>query len=81
MEITIKTKFDIGQEVYWMSNARIHKGTIKGLQVYGIELNEEGLNRDLLVTYSITGGYCHSDSELFSSQEEIIADIIAKSEL
>lgn len=81
MDITIKTKFDIGQEVYWMSNTRIHKGTIKGLQVCGVELTEEGLNRDLLVIYSITGGYCHTDSELFSSQEEIIADLITKSEL
>lgn len=79
MEITIKTKFDIGQEVYWMKNNRINKGVIDGIQVYDVNFSADGLSK-YMVLYTI-GDYAITANEVYTSKEEILADLITKSGL
>ena len=79
MDITIKTKLDLGQEVYWMKNNRINKGVIDGIQVYDVNFSADGLSK-YMVLYTI-GDYAITANEVYTSKEEILADLITKSGL
>ena len=81
MEITIKTKFNIGQEVYWMSDNTIRKGTIYYFHIEQTRVTERGVSigeiRYIIGAMQTNKG----EQDLFASQGELLADLITKSKL
>ena len=83
MEITIKTKFNIGQEVYWMNNNLICKGVIDVIRIDSfIVCQYDGCGQERRISYEVSSGTkTMAEENLFSSQGEILAALITKSGL
>ena len=79
----MKSKFKIGDEIYYMNYSEPAKGTIKGIAFVVGEFSESsfkrtGLENSPAVVYS-TGSYSAIDeNKVFATKEELQADLFSK---
>ena len=69
--MTIETKYNIGQEVFYMKDNKVHSFTISQINIFINVIREEMLT---MVDYG-TFGICKTECELFSSKEELLKSL------
>ena len=71
----IETKYDIGQEVWFMNRNKCESSTVKGMKIASVNGNYLGYVNHVSIDYSLEEVGIYPECALFPTKEELLKSL------